>query len=140
MKQWIAKEQVMELSPAAQQRLEAWLRESIEYDDDPVRVYIPQEDSVLNGEEDAKTSGVFSGHWDEEFEFNMPFDEEYMEPGCTCKLLSHRGTILPLLDIGQMMEIISENDLLISVQVSDGTCDYLWLVVRGLMESDIVVR
>jgi hypothetical protein len=128
MKQWITKEQVMELSPAAQQRLAKWFDESMQYDDDLARVFIPEEASGEYG-------GLFSGRWGDEYEFTYPEDYDG-------KLKNHQGTILPLLDIGQMMEIISENDLQISVQVIDGAgvCDYLWKVVKALMERDIVVR
>jgi hypothetical protein len=151
MKQWITKEQVMELSDAAQQRLAAWLVDSITYDDDLVRVYIAEEDGILTlggGNKDIDSSGVFCGHWNEEFNFNAPFDiDEYMDPGYRCKISSHRGTVLPLLDIGQMMEIIHDSQFSLSIalktsqvtltlEIADDVCDQFWHITKMLLEHE----
>lgn len=144
----------MELSDAAQQRLAAWLVDSITYDDDLVRVYIAEEDGILTlggGNKDIDSSGVFCGHWNEEFDFNMPFEDEDFEPGYTCKISSHRGTVLPLLDIGQMMEIMHESNFSLSIAlktsqvtltlaIADDVCDQFWHATKMLLEQDIIVN
>jgi hypothetical protein len=86
------------------------------------RVYIPEE-------RDAESGGEFVGLWDSEHEFDYP--EEYAG-----KLKKHRGTILPLLDIGQMMEIMVEHNVHSDIPANDGTCDYLWSVVKPLIEAE----
>lgn len=125
MKQHITKEQVMELSDAAQQRLAAWFDASMPNDDCLARVFIPEE-------KDGEFGGEFSGEWDSEHEFTFP--EEYIG-----KLKNHQGAILPLLDIGQMIELLNENDLVFKITTDTTTCDHLWRLVKYLLEDDIVV-
>lgn len=125
MKQWISKEQVMELSPAAQQRLAAWFDESMPNDDCLARVFIPEE-------KDGQFGGVFTGEWGGEYPFDYP--EAYGG-----RLKNHQGTILPLLDIGQMIELLNENDLVFNINIDTTTCDHLWRLVKYLLEGDIVV-
>lgn len=96
MEQHITIEQLETLSPQAQERLQAWFKDTYEYDDDLINVYIPQE---KNGE----SEGHFTGQWDSEEEFDYP--EEYIG-----KIKNHRGTILPLLTVGQMVSFLDEHD------------------------------
>lgn len=121
MKHHITIEQLETLSPAAQERLATWFDEHTANDDDLVRVYIPQE-------RDGEYGGEFADQWDREYEFVYP--EEYIG-----RLKHHLGTILPLLDIGQMIEIITESDVAMTVGVSGNTCDELWNVVKTLLEK-----
>ncbi len=94
MKQYITPEQVSALTPDAQHALIDWFRDTIEWDDDQVQVYIPEEQS-------ADTDGVFAGNWDRECYFDYP--EPYIG-----KLKNHEGTILPLLNIGQLIAFLDE--------------------------------
>lgn len=96
MEQRITIEQLNELSPQAQQRLHAWFDGTYEYGDDLIDVYIPEE-------KDGEYGGHFTGQWDSEKEFIFP--EEYIG-----KIQNHRGTILPLLTVGQMIEFLDEHD------------------------------
>jgi hypothetical protein len=92
MKYYITPEQIMALTPEAQRVLTDWFMDTIEWDDDQVRVYIPEERT-------ADTDGVFEGDWDQECYFNYP------EPSIG-KLKNHEGTVLPLLDIGHLIELL----------------------------------
>lgn len=96
MQQYITVDDLKALSPQAQQRLEAWFVESLEWDDDPVYVYIPQE--AINGHD-----GIFKGEWATECEFQYPQDYRG-------KISSHEGTVLPIMDIQQMLQFLDAND------------------------------
>lgn len=91
MKQSITLEQVQELSAEEQLALYSWWLSTIEHDDDVAHVYIVEEDREYIGE------------WDREYSFDYP--EEYMG-----KLKNHRGTILPLLSIAELIAFLDRYD------------------------------
>jgi hypothetical protein len=123
MKQHITIEQLNQLSPAAQRRLVAWFDSQTDgYQDDTlVHVYIPEEQT-------GEYQGEFFGHWDQEYEFEYP--HPYIG-----KLKNHRGVMLPLLTIGQMLEMIVESDLVITVTVNKNVCDELWNRVQRILDK-----
>jgi hypothetical protein len=96
METQITIDQVKELSPATRLILAEWFERQITHDDDLVDVFIPEEEAGQNG-------GHYSGFWDTESDFDFP--EPY-----NGKLKNHRGTILPLLTIGQMIALLDDND------------------------------
>jgi hypothetical protein len=128
MKKWITPEQVMELSPAGQAWLARWHDDHTEFDDDLVRVFIPEEKA-------GEFGGVFTGFWDRECEFIYP--ERY-----NGKLKHHQGTILPLLDIGQMIEILAEEFGAFSRSCipddSTPVCEALWIHLKQVLEDELV--
>ena len=96
MQQYITVDQLKTLSPLARIRLEDWFADTYEWDDDPVYVYIPEE-------ERDEHDGMFKGQWDSERSFIYP--EEY-----SGKIKNHQGTVLPILDITQMVQFLNERD------------------------------
>jgi hypothetical protein len=144
MKQHITPEQIISLIPEAQEVLSGWFKDTIKWDDNHVRVYIPEERT-------AADNGVFEGNWDREYEFFYP--ELYIG-----KLKNHEGTILPLLDVSQLIELL---DICIQAEELSGPwqmfrssdsaqwrvmtatatchsselCDALWEATRKLLEG-----
>ena len=90
MKQRLTPEQLQEIPASSLLRLQEWWRCGIEYDDTVVAVHIVEEQST------------YVGRWDQEYAFNYP--EEY-----TGKLKNHRGTMLPRLSIGELLQFIDEH-------------------------------
>lgn len=114
MKQRLTKEDVQVLSSEAQARLIALWEASSFYpirDDTQVAVYIPEEE----GNEDY--GPVYTGNWDKECEFTYP-------GGYIGKLKNHRGTIIPLLTVGEMIELLSKQD-------NDDLAFRLYLLTHG---------
>lgn len=121
IKQHITVAQAKELPEAVQQQLAEWLKYNVG-DGDLVHVFIPQEEL---GEYD----GEFLGTWDQEFEFDYP-DER------TGKLKNHEGTIIPLMDIGQMLQFLADRDAMpITLPFSPAElCDELWSQCKDELE------
>jgi hypothetical protein len=97
MRQYITATQVQELSEPAWQVLAEWFEGREEqYGDDVVHVYIPEE-------KDGQLKGEFHDLWGSEHEFEYP--EEYVG-----KLCNHKGTIIPLLSIGELIEFLDKHN------------------------------
>ncbi len=121
IKQHITIDQVKELSEASQQQLAEWLEYAVG-DGDPVHVFIPQE-------EQGAYDGEFLGAWDQEFDFDYP-DER------VGKLKNHEGTIIPLMDIGQLLQFLEDRFILpLTLPFSPLVlCDELWSQCKEELE------
>ncbi len=124
IKQRITVDQAKELSESAQRQLAEWLEHNVG-DGDPVHVFIPQE-------EYGQYDGEFLGMWDQEFEFDYP-DERIG------KLKNHEGTIIPLMDIGQMLQFLADLDVMpVTLPFSPvELCDELWSQCKEELEQPL---
>lgn len=89
----ITVEQLKSLTPQQQRALSDWFTSILDYEDDLVEVYIPEEEGF------DSHGAVYKGTWDSEFEFHYP--DNYIG-----SLNHHEGTILPLLTIDQMVDML----------------------------------
>jgi hypothetical protein len=122
VKQNIDVTQVKTLSPVAREHLDEWFAESwIEWDDDFAYVYIPEEETGDN-------DGRFRGLWGSEQEFTFP--QEYVG-----KISNYEGTILPLMDITQMLQFLEDHDQAYKPVPIAELCDNLWEQVRAILEE-----
>lgn len=147
MKQSITVEQLEELSPAARHELNIRFRDSIEYDDTLVDVYIPSE-------KHGPSKGVFQGLWGNEVQSDgtqmcFEYPEKYIG-----KIKNHQGLVLPLMNVGQLIQFLHERDsrMLYMITYSLYQCtkespleprfmaeqlvDILWEACKVLLETD----
>lgn len=90
MKQHISNKQLNELSKKGKEKLVEWYLNRIEFDDDIVHLWLPEEKMEHHG------------YWDEEREFE--------KAGYLGKIRSYGGEMLPLLSLGQMIEFLDERE------------------------------